>query len=81
MATRDTVALDGADLSVDTRAFQRRSTKAIPSRALEACGAPILDGFDDDWALEARDEHAHRLGEALEQAAAAAERSRARPSG
>ena len=44
----------------------------MPARALEACGAPILDGFDEDWALEARDEHAHRLAGALEPAAAGA---------
>ena len=43
---------------------------AIPSGRSTACSGPILDGFDEDWALEARDEHAHRLGEALEQAAA-----------
>jgi DNA-binding SARP family transcriptional activator len=70
-ATRDTVALDGADLNVDTRAFQHALEAGDPERALAACGEPILDGFDEDWALEARDEHAHRLMEALEQSAAA----------
>ena len=70
VATRDTVALDGPDLGVDVRAFRLAIDEGDPLRALEACSAPILDGFDDDWALEARDEHAHRLGEALEQAAA-----------
>ena len=68
-ATRDTVALDGPDLEVDTRVFQRALDEGDPVRALEACSAPILDGFDEEWALEARDEHAHQLGEALEQAA------------
>jgi DNA-binding SARP family transcriptional activator/tetratricopeptide (TPR) repeat protein len=72
VATRDTVALDGPDLSVDTRAFEHALDRGDPVGALEACGAPILDGFQDDWAHEARQEHAHRLGEALEQAAAAA---------
>jgi DNA-binding SARP family transcriptional activator/tetratricopeptide (TPR) repeat protein len=71
VATRDTVALEGPDLEVDTRAFQLALEDGDPVRALEACSAPILDGFDDDWAVEARDEHAHRLSEALEQAAAA----------
>jgi DNA-binding SARP family transcriptional activator/tetratricopeptide (TPR) repeat protein len=70
VATRDTVALDGPDLSVDVRAFQLALAEGDPVRALQACSTPILRGFDDDWALEARDEHAHRLGEALEQAAA-----------
>ena len=73
VATRDTVALDGADLTVDTRAFQLALGEGDAVRALEACSAPILDGFDEDWALEARDEFAHRLAEALEQAAAGAD--------
>ncbi|HET6869335.1 MAG TPA: AAA family ATPase [Solirubrobacteraceae bacterium] len=72
-STRDTVALDAADLRVDTRAFRQALHEGDPLRALEACSAPILDGFDDEWALEARDQHAHRLGEALEQAAALAD--------
>jgi DNA-binding SARP family transcriptional activator/tetratricopeptide (TPR) repeat protein len=70
VATRDTVALDGPDLSVDARAFRVALDAGDPERALAACRAPILDGFDDDWALEARDDHAHRLVAALEQAAA-----------
>jgi DNA-binding SARP family transcriptional activator/tetratricopeptide (TPR) repeat protein len=72
IATRDTVALDGPDLRVDARVFEQARADGDPVRALQACSAPILDGFDDDWALEARDEHAHRLGEALEQAASSA---------
>src|SRR3954447_6423339 len=72
VTTRDTVALDGPGLGVDTRAFQQALGEGDPVRALEECSAPILDGFDEEWALEARDEHARRLGEALEQAAAAA---------
>jgi DNA-binding SARP family transcriptional activator/tetratricopeptide (TPR) repeat protein len=71
VATRDSVALDGPDLSVDTRAFQQALRDGDAMRALEACSAPILDGFEQEWALEARDDHAHRLGEALEQLAAA----------
>src|SRR3954449_5837528 len=35
---------------------------------------PLLADFDDDWVLEARDEHAERLGAALARLAAAAER-------
>jgi DNA-binding SARP family transcriptional activator len=73
VATRDAVALNGPDLRVDARAFQQAIDAGDPVRALDACGAPILDDLDEDWALEARDEHAHRLGEALEQAAALAD--------
>ncbi len=72
VATRDTAALEGEDLTVDTRAFQQALEAGDPMRALEACSEPILDTFDEDWAIEAREEHAHRLGEALERAAAAA---------
>ena len=73
LATRDTVALEGEDLRVDTRAFQQALDEGDPMRALEACSAPILDGFEEEWAHEARDEHTHRLGEAFEQAAVLAD--------
>ena len=69
LATRDTVALDGEGLRVDARSFQQALDEGDPVRALEACSAPILDGFEEEWAHEARDEHAHRLGEAFEQVA------------
>jgi DNA-binding SARP family transcriptional activator/tetratricopeptide (TPR) repeat protein len=72
-ATRDSVALEGPDLVVDTRLFQEALDRGAPAQALDACSAAILDGFDEDWALEARDEHAHRLGEALERSAAGAD--------
>ena len=48
----------------------RRSRRGDPAAALAACRAPILDGFDDDWAHEARQAHAERLAEALELLAA-----------
>ena len=70
VATRETVALDGAGLAVDTRAFEAALDAGDPGRALEACRAPILDGFEDDWAGDARQAHARRLAEALEQLAA-----------
>jgi DNA-binding SARP family transcriptional activator/tetratricopeptide (TPR) repeat protein len=73
IATRGTVELGGADLVVDVRVFAQALDEGDPVRALEACGGPILEEFDEDWAIEARDEHSQRLGEALEQAAAAAE--------
>ena len=48
-----------APASPSTRArSRRRSTPATRPRALAACRAPILDGFDDDWAHEARQAHA-----------------------
>jgi DNA-binding SARP family transcriptional activator len=73
VATRETVALDGEGLAVDARAFDAALRRGEPAAALAACRAPILDGFDDDWAEEARRAHAERLAEALEAVAASAE--------
>jgi DNA-binding SARP family transcriptional activator len=68
VATRETVSLDAA---VDVRAFDRALAAGDPAAALAAWRAPILDGFDEEWAHDARQAHARRLGEALEQVAAA----------
>ena len=65
-ATRDTVALDGDDLVVDARVFEQALRRGDPAAALAACSVPILDGFEEDWAHEARQAHAERLAEALE---------------
>ena len=72
VATRDTVSLEGPDLSVDVREFQQALAEGDAARALEACDAPILDDFGEEWAIEARDAHAQQLARALERAAAAA---------
>jgi DNA-binding SARP family transcriptional activator len=72
VATRERVALDGAGLAVDARAFEQALTRGDAGAAVAACRAPILDGFDDDWAHEARQAHSRRLADALEQLAAAA---------
>jgi DNA-binding SARP family transcriptional activator len=73
VATRETVALGGDDLAVDARAFEAALRAGNPAAALAACRGPILDGFDEDWAHFARDAHAERLAEALEQVAERAE--------
>jgi DNA-binding SARP family transcriptional activator len=73
VATRDAVALEGRGLTVDARVFQRALDCGDALGAIEACGAPILVGFDEEWAIAARDEHAYRLAGALEQAAGAAD--------
>jgi DNA-binding SARP family transcriptional activator len=70
VATRETVALDGPDLSIDTRAFAQALADSDAAAALAACSVPILADLDEDWAEEARREHLHRLEQALEQAAA-----------
>jgi DNA-binding SARP family transcriptional activator len=70
IAGRESVALEA---SVDTRAFAAALDAGDAAAALAASRVPILDGFDDDWAHDARQAHAQRLAEALEQLAAAAE--------
>lgn len=71
-ATRDTIALEGPGLRVDVRDFKEALADGDAARALEACNAPILDDFEEEWAIEARDEHARQLAGALERAAATA---------
>ena len=71
VATRETVVLDDG-LWVDTRAFDAALARGDAAAALDACSSTILDGFEDDWAHEARQAHAHRLARALEQLAASA---------
>jgi DNA-binding SARP family transcriptional activator len=71
VATRDTVALDGDDLVVDARVFAEALERHDPAGALDACRTPILDGFEEDWAREARQAHAERLADALELVAGA----------
>jgi len=70
VATRDTISLEGPDLRVDVREFQQALAEGDAARALEACGGPILEDFQVEWAIEARDEHVQQLAGALEQAAA-----------
>src|SRR4051794_24557048 len=69
VTTRDSVALDGRGLTVDAREFQAALERDDTTRALEVCGGSILDGFEDDWAIQARDQHAQRLGDVLEHVA------------
>ncbi len=70
VAGRETVALEAA---VDTRAFAAALDAGDPAAALAASRGPILDGFDDDWAHDARQAHAQRLADALEQLASTAD--------
>jgi DNA-binding SARP family transcriptional activator/tetratricopeptide (TPR) repeat protein len=73
ITSREAVELGGPGLVVDVRVFEQALDGGDPARALAACSGPILEEFDEEWAIEASDEHSRRLGEALEQAAAAAE--------
>jgi hypothetical protein len=53
--------LEGPDLRVDVREFQQALAEGDAARALEACDARILNDFEEEWAIEARDEHAQQL--------------------
>ncbi len=72
----DHVGLDGA--WVDVQEFERLAPED-PGRALELCRGELLEGIEDDWALQARGRHRERVIELLERQAAAAEGDGALP--
>ncbi len=69
VADRDRMGLSCA---TDVAAFDARVAAGELEAAVELCRGPLLAGFDEDWVLEARDEHAERLGAVLARLAAAA---------
>lgn len=66
VATRDAVGLNPAAVRVDV-------LQAESAEDLAGLEAPLLAGFDDEWATEAREAHARRVAEALEVLAARAQ--------
>ncbi|MEA2427933.1 MAG: hypothetical protein QOF37_1561, partial [Thermoleophilaceae bacterium] len=68
IATRDRVGLVGA--WVDVAEAERLTADGELESALELAGGELLPGFEDDWALRARDEHRERVIELLERLAA-----------
>ena len=71
-ATRDHVELDG-DVWVDAREFDALVAEGELARAVELGDAPLLAGFEDEWALRARDAHRDHLIDVLERLAEDAE--------
>jgi DNA-binding SARP family transcriptional activator len=72
VATREHVGL-APDVRVDVREFGvllEESGRELDALAL--CGGELLEGFDDDWVLVARDAHRERVAELLGSLAAAA---------
>ncbi len=62
VADREQVGLTGA--WVDVAEFERwRETE--PERALGLCRGELLEAFDDEWVLTARDEHRAHAGDVL----------------
>ena len=73
VATRDRIGLP-PETWVDVLEADRLGADGDVERALELCDGPLLPGIDDEWALEAQDEHRERVVRLLEAVAAAAER-------
>jgi DNA-binding SARP family transcriptional activator/tetratricopeptide (TPR) repeat protein len=70
VAGRDRIALR---CETDLAAFDAHVAAGQLEAAVALHRGPLLADLDDDWVLEARDEHAERLGSALARLAAAAE--------
>src|SRR5262245_48616933 len=64
---------DEQGLWVDAREFEVLRRAGELEEAVELGDGDLLAGFDDEWALEARDEHREQLAEALEALALRAE--------
>ena len=70
VAGRDRIALR---CETDLAAFDAFVAAGRLEEAVALHRGPLLADLDDDWVLEARDEHAERLGSALARLAAAAD--------
>lgn len=72
VATRDRVGLDG-EVWVDVAEAERLRREGRLDEALELCEGELLPGLEDEWVLDARDEHRDWTAALLEELAAAAE--------
>jgi DNA-binding SARP family transcriptional activator len=62
IATRDRIGLAGPDLvHVDALAFEQLVADGRAGEALDVAGPELLQGLDETWVLEAREEHRLRL--------------------
>src|ERR1700761_7019107 len=55
----------GVRCETDLREFESLVAGGRLEEAVALCSGPLLADFDDDWVLEARDEHAERLAGGL----------------
>jgi DNA-binding SARP family transcriptional activator len=69
VAARDTISLS---CTTDLEAFNADVAAGRLEQAFALSRGPLLADLDEDWVLEARDEHAERLGAALARLASAA---------
>jgi DNA-binding SARP family transcriptional activator len=71
---RESVGLACApDVWVDAVAFETLVRDGRPEEAVALCGGELLAGFEEEWALVARDAHRDRLLEVLEELAGGAQ--------
>src|SRR5271167_10212 len=74
VADRDSVTLAGPErVWVDLTEFEDLVGAGALEEALALCRGDLLEGLDDEWVYERRDEHRDRVGTVLAQLAAAAE--------
>jgi DNA-binding SARP family transcriptional activator len=64
VVTRDRIGL-AAGVEVDALDFRRLASEGRLPEAVALVSGELLQGLDDEWALEARDEHSHRLIDAF----------------
>jgi len=74
LVERDRVSLREQQLWIDVREFEQLAGRA-PERALELCRGELLEGLQDEWALQARERHRERVIELLEELARACDDS------
>ncbi|MCW2959352.1 MAG: transcriptional activator domain, partial [Solirubrobacterales bacterium] len=71
--TGESVGLAGPPASwTDIGAFDAALHRGCPADAVDLCRGDLLDGIDDEWALEVREAHRVRHGHVLADLAAAA---------
>ena len=63
-ATRETVALGGQGLWVDSREFSELIGASRWEEALALCRGDVLEGLDEEWVLQARSRHAAQRADA-----------------
>ena len=64
---------EGPELWVDVVAFEALAEAGRGAEAVELCTGELLAGFDEEWALMARDAHRERLLDVLEELAGGCE--------
>lgn len=76
VSTRDRIGLGPDDgLWIDSAAFDELVAGGRLEDALELRRGDLLAGLDDEWVLDARDEHRERLADVLDRLGALAEQS------